>query len=283
MPANAGSLALTDNYRNSLLALRQQATHAIARLWGLLDPEHLDEGAADFHVAAATTVEAVKLRGVTQADAYLAAYLRSETGKAHAPRGVDPEAYMDTEDGRPLAKALVGGYVTAKVLMPQYGPATAMQQGLSRLSRIVAGEVLGAPRRALHDLVRDTDEVSGWRRATAPNPCGACLALADGNVHDADDPIRVHWHCRCVTEPVVIGVRDVHRRPTGQTIFDALSREQQAALFAGRGGDEKADLIRSGAVPLAALVNDQVQAVGPPTFTEASLSALRTQAAPATG
>ena len=119
------------------------------------------------------------------------------------------------------------------------------------------------------------DRVKGWRRVIGGNPCGACLAEADGRTHDPTDPFRRHSHCRCVREPVVRGVPDRYRRPTGREHFDALTPEGQAALFHGRGGEEKAALIRSGAVPLEALVKREPQVVTPDQFTEAPLGDLR--------
>lgn len=282
MAANRRSLALTDRYRDALLQLRLRATVATAQAWRNLSPEDLDGSYRAWMATAIAVVEASKVRGVALSDAYLAAFLASETGREYQPRGVDPDAYMDTEDGRSLAAALVVPLLTVKMLADSRGLDVALGMGLLRASRIVATEVLGAPRRALGDLMADTPEVKGWRRVTRPNACGACLALANGVVMDPGARLKVHGNCRCTAEPVVRGVRDRYIRPTGEEIFRAMSPKQQAELFRGRGGEEKAELLRSGAVPFAALVAHQEQAVGPATFTEASLKALRNMASSAT-
>ena len=247
-----------------------------------MDPESLDESYAQWRASAVAVVQAGKVNGVAQADAYLAAFLASETGRERLAAGVDPEAYMDTEDGRSLLVALSTPLLTVRMAVPSVGMAAALAHGLSRASRVIAGEVLGAPRRALQDLLTDEPLVKGKRRVTSANACGACLALADGRVMEAWEQLLVHGHCRCVTEPVVQGVRERITRPTGRDIFDAKSPAAQAALFHGRGGAEKAELLRSGAVPFSALVCNQAQAVGPPTFTEAPLAALKTTARAAT-
>lgn len=275
MAASSASLALTDRYRDLLLQLRFRVTATTARTWGMLDPGNLDESYADWRTHALAVVQAAKVQGVAQADAYLAAYLASETGREVLAQGIDPEPYMDTEDGRSLAWALTTPLLTVKMALARGDSGQALQLGLHRAARAISGEVMGAPRRALHDLMEESSQVKGKRRVTSANACGACLALADGQVMDLGEHLRVHGHCRCITEPVVKGVRERVWRPTGRQSFDAMTPEEQAALFHGRGGAEKAELLRSGAVPFAALVCNQDQAVGPPTFTEAPMSALR--------
>jgi hypothetical protein len=62
-------------------------------------------------------------------------------------------------------------------------------------------------------------------------------------------------NCSCTAEPVVGNVEQGSSRPSGSEIFDGMDKAQQDALFAGRGGADKADLIRSGSATLADLVS----------------------------
>jgi hypothetical protein len=72
---------------------------------------------------------------------------------------------------------------------------------------------------------------------------------------------------------VIGGVSDNFERPTGQDMFDAKSETEQNALFSGRGGAEKADLIREG-MPISDLIERTDLALGGSSITEAPLSKL---------
>ena len=146
--------------------------------------------------------------------------------------------------------------------------------GLTRARAIAAWQVAESARTALADAMTESDVVVGWRRATSGAPCGACLAAATGAILDTEDVPEAHTNCQCVAEPVIRGVRDLHPRPTGEEIFDSLTAEQQDALFAGRGGAEKARLIRSG-TPLSALITRSTMAAQADQITETPLAALR--------
>lgn len=96
--------------------------------------------------------------------------------------------------------------------------------------------------------------VTGWRRVARPGCCGACLALATDEIHPTDERMARHPRCKCIPEPVVLGLNQRSSgRPTPQERFDAMSAEQQDAMFAGHGGKAKADLLRSGAVAVSDL------------------------------
>lgn len=270
------SLTLTDSYRQHLLQLRLQASRQVAASWQTgIDPTNLDASYAAWATGAAALLEAYKRQGVAASDGYLAAYLSSELVRHVAPRGLDPDPYMLTIDGRPVREALLSPLFTVKLAVKQgRSVEVGLHLGLVRATRTAAVETLDAPRRALGDLMAEDDRIEGWRRATSANPCGACLALATNDTHDPLRPLPTHDHCRCVTEPVIRHVPDNVRRPTGRQLFDSMSREQQDALFHGRGGAQKAELIRSGAVPLEALIERDPMTHRPDQFTEAPLSAL---------
>lgn len=90
----------------------------------------------------------------------------------------------------------------------------------------------------------------GWVRRCEPTACGACLALADGTVHPPTyRRFYRHTRCRCVPVPA-----SAKRPPTGQQIFDRYSSADQDRLFHGRGGAQKAQLLRDRRITLADLV-----------------------------
>jgi hypothetical protein len=274
VPSTPQAYRLTDTYRSNLLDLRARTAHLAASAWMALSLRDLDASYGRWRSLVGAAVEGVKRQGVTLSDAYLATYVAAELGTHPQLQGLDPSPFVDTVDGRSLADALTPPLFTVKRALAE-GRQDALRLGLVRATRVVSEEVLDAPRRALGDLMANEDRVDGWKRVIGANPCGACLAQADGRVHEPTDAFHRHGHCRCVREPVVRGVPDTFRRPTGREFFDGLSPEDQAALFHGRGGAEKADLIRSGAVPLDALVRREAQVVTPDQFTEASLDDLR--------
>jgi hypothetical protein len=277
MPGSAQGLQLTDTYRAQLLDLRQRTTALAAHGFLALPLSALDQGYGLWLRQTVGAVEEAKREGVAASDAYLARFVAAELATDPRPRRLDAEPYMGTEDGRSLAAALLPPLFTVKAAL-RAGRSDALRIGMVRATRIVGEEVLAAPRRALGDLMRADSRVRGWKRAIGANPCGACLALADGTTLDPGERLRRHGHCRCVAEPVVRGVPERYRRPTGREHFDSLPRDAQAALFHGRGGEEKADLIRTGAVPLSALVTRNRQAVAPDHFTETPMGALRDRA-----
>lgn len=113
--------------------------------------------------------------------------------------------------------------------------------------------------RIAHDAVMDdyrdaafdrADQLGvGWKRECERNACGACLALADGVVHPPGARLFYrHTRCRCRPVPATRRVR------TGREIFDGLTRDEQDRLFHGRGGEVKAELLRTGRVDLPDMV-----------------------------
>lgn len=275
MPSSREALALTDAYRSRLLQARQYAASVTARAWQGLDLRDLDGSFGTWLATAEAVVGGAKRHGVTVSDHYLAAFVAAETGDQPRPRALDPDPYLPTVDGRPLRQALATPLLTVKSAIGAGRTDDALRLGQARATRIVAVEVLDAPRRALGDLMREEDRIVGWHRVVSANACGACLALASGDRMEKDAHVHTHSSCRCIAEPEVARVEQRYRRPSGREIFDAMTPEEQARLFAGRGGAEKADLVRSGAVPFDALVKRERQEVTPDQFTEASLDDLR--------
>lgn len=276
MPANPTSLRLTDGYRTAQLGLRRQAALHVGALWQL-DFDALDRSFAVWLGRATALLGTAKAQIVRLSDGYVAAYVTSELARAVPPVGIDPAPYATLAvTGRPLATALAPALFTVKArLAGGAEPELASKSGQARAVRATVEEAQAAADDSLDEAFDGQSAVRGWRRVTSVRACGACLAMASGDVEPSGTPMDRHVNCGCTKEPVVEGVPDRVRRPTGSQVFDRMSVTEQNALFAGRGGEEKAELIRSGAVDLADLVRRQRQDFGQPLITETPLEALR--------
>lgn len=275
MPARAESAAITGTYRGALLALRERAIALVGNRWRLIDWLDLDRSFAEFLAAAGETVALSQREAVRLTDAYLAAYLSSELGEAVPPQGLDPASFAGrTRDGRPVARVLTGALFAVKLAILQRRPREqALASGLAHTVRTVRTEVMESSRSALAEAIAREPRVRGWRRVTAGRPCGACLGLA-GGLRRTDRGLDVHPSCRCTAEPVLAGVEERFPRPSGRELFDAMTPEEQDALFAGSGGAAKADLIRSGKAQLADLIARDERPQWGTVIAEAPLEAL---------
>lgn len=277
MPANLEALRATNAYRARLLAIRQQTIRAAALQWRGLDFADLDASFARWQQATALVTAGAQGAAAGLASAYLTHYLRASLGaRAHPAPAIDTAAYAGrSRDGRPLAEALRAPLYTVKIALGQgNAPAAAASIGFARAQRTVAAETMAASRGALSDGIREDDRVVGWRRAVDGGACGACLGSATGAIFPDEDVPEVHDYCRCLAEPVVRGVRERTPRQTGPELWAAMTPAAQDALFAGRGGKDKADLIRSGAASLEDLVHRSPMATRRDDITEAPLEAL---------
>ena len=276
MPANPGSLRITEGYRQRLLALRAQVARLVAEQWGRVTLQDLDGTFQRWLRSAVLVIAGGQYRSATLADLYLAAYLSSELGERVPPQGLDPARYAgQSTAGRPLAELLVPVLFSVKLALGQgRDNDVALASGRLRAARASVTEVTQASRGALDDAMAADDRVIGNRRVPSPGACGACLAAATGAIQTRDTPLKVHPSCRCVRVPVVRDAPERVRYPTGRRMFDDLGPAGQDALFGGRGGAAKADLIRSGAVPFEALISTDPLASGGEWITESSVKEL---------
>lgn len=248
MPRNQAGVELTDRYRRQLLALRQQTTLRVAPAWAAVQVSDLDAWLARMGPVIVAIIAGGQGATVALAGAYHLAYVRNELEDPTIPppEGADAAARVgQTVDGRPLEVAL--GPVIATVtqgLALGWSAEKAHRAGWNKLARATAWQTISAGHLALSDTNQASDHVTGWRRVASQNSCGACLGLADGHVMRDSTPMRRHSHCRCVAAPVIQGVTERARYQTGQQLFDQLTRDEQAALFAGRGGADKATVAR---------------------------------------
>lgn len=276
MPANGQSLRITDAYRSQLVRLRTQTATMATNAWAMVTLDDLDRTVQQWAAIAGEVVARGQLAAATLTGNYLSAYVASELARPARPRDVDLAAYEGkTEDGRPVAELLAGAVIAVRVALG-YGRSRdqALAAGLNRGVRGAAGQVLAAGRSAMDDMTQADQQIIGWRRVTSGDACGVCLGAATGAIQHDAEVLLCHDTCRCCKEPVVRGAADGVQRPTGSQIFDEMSADEQDALFAGRGGAAKADLIRSGDIALADLIQTVPQASRPDQLVEAPLAAL---------
>lgn len=275
MPGDPRSVELTNRYRNQVRLLRERAATVAASMWREIDPAHLDETHARWASMAALRVTEMQRAAATLSTAYLTGYVALERGRPARAIGASAAADVGrSRDGKTLRDSLEPTLYTTKAAIAEGRTfSEALALGAQRAARNLGEDVAFVARGVLDEGIIDNDEIIGWRRVSGGG-CGACLAAATGAIQADDETLPVHDHCQCSKEPVVRGVRERVLRPSGEEIFHRMTASQQDALFAGRGGAEKADLIRSGQVPFQSLIEHQHMDAIPDVITEASLKSL---------
>lgn len=278
MPARKASLGITNRYRSEFAKVNRAAAREVGIGFNrIVRVDNIDSNFQLFVPYAAGVINAARSRQVRLADGYASRFLTSELRRSFRPLGLSDNRYTEFDQfGRPLDEALKPAVYSLKLgLSAGYPVPTAVGFGVARVTRIAATTVSAAGRAALGDIIERRDEIRGWSRVAESDACGACLALMDGDTLEPTDTLSEHPNCNCTAEPVVDGVEQKYERPTGQEIFDAKSEEEQNALFDGRGGADKAQLIRDG-MPLRDLVVEEPYALdgSQVLITEAPLAAL---------
>lgn len=291
MAANPQAAAVTDRYREQALALRRLALAAGQSAYELALIPRPGDGLGDldarwqrFTRAAAAAAAGHQRAHVRLAADYHRAYMNAAIPSPPPPVPLEPDRYAGVmDDGRPLAAGLATGLVAVRLgLLRAEPPERALLAGWNQAGRLIGHQVLQAGRAALRDVMAADGAVTGWERVVGDEACGACLALAGGVQPDGDLP-EVHDNCSCTAEPVAGDGPPGDPRPTGEELFDRLDDREQAARFAGRGGEAKAALVRRGPdgtrpVPFRELAQRHPQAVRAPVVTERPLADLAAKA-----
>jgi hypothetical protein len=269
MPAAERSIRLTDAYRTRVALLQQRASEQAAGRWGSVTAGDLDGTHAAWLAGVVPTLEVFQRTGRTLTVAYLAAYIASELNRAPAPPPAPRATVGVTDDGRPLATALVTSLIAVKAALKDgQDPQAALDAGKARATRMAAAAAIFTPRSELDEQIATHDQIVGWRRVTFGG-CGACLAAATGAIQHEREILKVHDHCRCTKEPVVGDVQDTVARPTGPEIFAAMSRQEQDQAL----GPAAAQAIREGRVAWPELIGTSPMVERPDMLTQAPLRA----------
>lgn len=258
MPANRRTLALEQLFRRDQQAWAARVSATVQDLYGGVDPDDLRTTIERFTGSASVAIRAGQIRSATMAQGFLRALYSLERHEpfelAAAPLRERIPGY--TIDGRPLREGLSAvGPAIFVALSQGRSMDQALGLGLAGAARFAATEVLDAGRREIADQGEASGgKLAGWCWVCASaGGCAACLAMANNEVHEWGEPMEAHPWCTCIRSPVPAGIDDVVQRPTGQDIYDSMTRGEQAETFHSA-GEQKAELVAAGGVSLDDLV-----------------------------
>lgn len=267
MPRSRRSLAITDSYRDRLLASRTALQARARQLWPTI--EALDETRWPELAAAAVSqaqIDAIRLSG-----AYLSAYLSAELGRRRSVAPIDASPYVGkSRDGRPLTESLHSPIIgTLGYLKEGLSASESLARGLVRAVRMVGVDFDHAHHTALLSAIDADERFDGWRRSLA-GTCGACASVASGISHALQFP--VHPGCQCVASPVVGGVADTFPVPTGIEVFERKDQAEQDEMV----GPKAAGALRSGLISMSDLHGISHMDEGPNFITQRPVAATTT-------
>jgi hypothetical protein len=272
MPASRRSLDLQENYRRELKKLWRKVVALVEDRYRQIDPDDLSRSFREFVPAAATLVGMGQQQAIILADAFLTAYVGAEK-QTTVELAAEPIPPATTFDGRRLEEALAATPVKVFLALKAGRPvADALAFGRFSAARFAHTEVVDASRQELKVQIEAAEEVRGWRWSAQGSACGACLAADNGAIRSPSTTLIGHAGCDCVMEPVVAGVKERVQRLSGQEKFHALPVAEQNKRL----GEEKAELVRSGAVPFSDLIKTERHEEWRPSITEQPLEELKT-------
>lgn len=270
MAANPRSLTLTDRYSRQLARTASRVKALAGGRWNLA-PEDFDGSYSSWLDVVVLAVVQAQRQNLRLTQAYLSAFVLSETGSRTRLPAVSPDEFVGrSRDGRELREAWSSPPIKAKVAI---GDGKTVEEASSVAQEaalnLVDVDTYHGARGPLAALIGTVSAFEGYRRVTGGSACGACLGAADGTVFSSDEVFQLHANCDCVAEPVVAGVRDTARRESGQQIFENLSLSEQNARL----GVEAAEAVRSGLVAVGDLVGFSPMKTEPDWLTQKPLSA----------
>jgi hypothetical protein len=214
MASTAQSYALTNRYQRGRASLAQRSALLVGAAYDANDG--LDDGAAERFAAQASPSDlAAQRQAVALTDAYMAAYLSTELDRPIRPRGLDPAQFSDL---RGVGSDLwLRSIVTARAAISRGRDyADARAEGRARALAAARTNVALASRAASREILTTTEEVMGYRRVTSGKSCALCVSAA-GKVYRTSALMPIHGGCDCVTEPTVLGKREIPR-PTPEVV-----------------------------------------------------------------
>jgi hypothetical protein len=271
VPSSHRALRVTDTYRRRVALLRQQAQHTATRNWSVVDGADLNGTHRLWVARTAPRLVEVQRAAARLSVAYLTAFVAVELGRRVTPPRTPPaNAIGVSRAGKPIAAALDDSLVPVKVAIKDgktVGAALAL--GLTAIARNASEDVAFTARDTVSAGITADDRIVGWQRVTNGG-CGACLALADGDVMPDDTELEIHDNCQCTAEPVVADTPNDVQRPTGSDQFAAMTQAQQDQSL----GPDAAQLVRDGQVPLRDLVERSPMDAIADQITQSPLEAL---------
>lgn len=206
MAATARGERLTNAYQAAAAALGERLAALLAVAWDRVTDD-TDETFARWLATVVPSVLGAQARAVAITDAYLAAYLTAE-GSAVSAIGLDPDRHAGASlRGVPIEAVYARPLAEARILAEKEGSGlrTALAAERARVVATAATDVQLAARSARLGWAERVPRVRGWRRALGSGRhCALCTANV-GAVYPREMLMPVHQHCKCVTEPVLLG------------------------------------------------------------------------------
>lgn len=275
MPATAFALRLEQAYLVRQRGLWQRVLGIVLNQYRAVDPGNLAPALRSFIDSASATIELGQQEAQQLAAAFLTQYVETETGRAFRAAPVAADVAGTTRDGSTIGTALAGATGVIALLLSQGRPRSEALARGGQFAGIVASTAVpdAAWREQAHQAEQSRGLMPGWTWVTSgTRTCPACLSQQDGRTRPSRQGMSRHAGCDCVQSPVLTGVSDTVQRPTGQQLFDAMTPEQQVAVFKNA-GEEKAAAIRDGTATLADFVASRQTTRGG-IVTEAPLTAV---------
>lgn len=203
MPLRPRSAALTDTYRNAMVALRERSQRAAKQYWNAIDPDEID---ATYQVVQlALEVQALQREGARLSSGYLLAFIEAERQeKISDPPIVSALMVGRSFSGMPLEEALRGPVLSTKVMIRDTDrPAReCLNVFAAELEKQVGLAVDNVTRDSLRSGIDASPYCDGWIRAVR-GTCAACAGQAEASRQPPGTPLQIHPNCQCVSEPTV--------------------------------------------------------------------------------
>lgn len=197
--------ALTRIHRRRQLAVRAAGVSDLSRMWRGVDPTDLSTTMPTFVVAATVAVDARHQQSHSVAARYFRQFRTVEQISGPAPDIAPAVRVPDDVIQAQVRGAALSGVVNAR--RRGFSPSAAAANGFVKVAGTVTSLILDGGRQALMSGVSRDEQVEGWQRVTADEPCEFCLMLAmRGPVFSASTvDFEAHDHCGCMAEPVYQG------------------------------------------------------------------------------
>lgn len=199
----ADQTALTEQYRQAQLQIREQALRDFARLWPIWKGD--EASFTQLVTAALALVRVYRNISAAAAATYYEAF-REAAQAAGVPTTTLASAIPDTQIATSLY--VTGRDALRKALSAGLTAAEAKATTFTRASGAISRHIVDGGRQTILDSVAADPEAIGWARVTDGDPCYFCLTLASrGAVYKSEQTadFQAHDHCACVAMPVFKG------------------------------------------------------------------------------
>jgi len=238
--ADTQQFALTEQHRQTQLAIRARALRDFALLWPIWKGD--EQSFQEFVAAVVVLVRAYRQISAAAASAYFDAFRLAAsiegTAAAALASAIDEaqvvtSLYVTGQDGLRLA------------LNAGQSAAAAKETVFVRTSGAMTRHIVNGGRQTLIDAVQNDPQALGWARITDGDPCYFCLTLASrGAVYKTEQTadFRAHDHCGCTVMPVYKGT-EIPGLQQWRDIYDAAQNAGEASgLLQGGENSSKARL-----------------------------------------